>query len=90
MSDSVPIRLCDDAGWVSNERVAEPNPFDPELTYMRQLNNLRSRTPEAKPWVGDPFRCTGHAHLAGLHIMCTSPAHARSPASEGRSISTAG
>lgn len=24
---------------------------------------------------GAGYRCTGHAHWQGLHILCTSPAH---------------
>ena len=26
---------------------------------------------------GGDYECTGHAHWAGLHIRCTSPAHAQ-------------
>lgn len=64
------VQLCDDAGMVSNERVA----------YLKLLNNLRARNgnPDArKPYTGEPFVCTGSAHLAGQHIRCTSPAHQR-------------
>jgi hypothetical protein len=48
--------------------VEEPNAFD---------NNLRAHT--GLKAVEQPFRCTGHAHLAGEHIRCTSPAHDRPP-----------
>lgn len=68
-------RLCDDAGRVSNERVDPPNLLDAELTYLKQLRNLQSRTPNATRYTGEPFACTGSAHLAGEHIQCTSPAH---------------
>lgn len=68
-------RLCDDNGMVSHERTPR-NPVDPELTYIKQLNNLRSRTPEAAPYTGEPFLCTGSAHLAGMHIRCTNKVHA--------------
>jgi hypothetical protein len=68
-------RLCDDDGVVSHATVAEPNLFDPALTYLKQINNLRSHT--GHPPVAEPFHCTGHAHLAAEHIRCTSPAHSR-------------
>ncbi len=68
-------RLCDDEGLVSHAPVAEPNLFDPALTYLRQINNLRAHT--GHPPVAEPFYCTGHAHLAAEHIRCTSPAHSR-------------
>lgn len=77
------VRLCDDAGLVSNERVEPGSPgtvLDPDLTYMKLLNNLRARNrnPDArKPYTGEPFVCTGSAHLAGEHIRCTGPAHQR-------------
>lgn len=73
---SLETRLCDDKGRVSHEAVTPTNPLAPGLTYIQQLNNLRSRTPHAKPYEGEPFACTGSAHLAGCHIRCTSPAHA--------------
>jgi hypothetical protein len=46
------------------------------LTYLDVLNNLRRHTAygDFKPII-EPFVCTGHAHLAGEHILCTSPAH---------------
>lgn len=81
MSDpyTMEVRLCDDAGMVSKKPVDPPNAFDPELTYLKQLNNLRFRTHgmrggRADP-VTEPFACTGSAHQAGEHIRCTSPAH---------------
>lgn len=75
------IRLCDDDGIVSHERVEPGSPgtaFDPDLTYFKMLNNLRlaNTDPDTrKPYKGEPFQCTGSAHLAGTHIRCTSPAH---------------
>lgn len=79
------VRLCDDNGMVSDERVEPGAPgtvFDPELTYLKLLNNLRAQTARLR---GDgrfdpttePFPCTGSAHQAGEHIKCTSPAHDR-------------
>ena len=72
------IRLCDDAGMVSDART-EPGTEEyggvaPGLTYLARLNALRAMGGE-EPYVGAPFGCTGHAHLAGHHIRCTSPAH---------------
>lgn len=84
------LRLCDDAGLVSHERVEPGSPgtaFDPDLTYMKLLNNLcaHNTNPDARqPFVGDPFPCTGSAHLAGQHIRCTSPAHRAGGASDQR------
>lgn len=67
-------RLCDNYGVVSDVRIpGSPNLFDPELTYLRQINNLRAHS--GHPPVEAPFACTGSAHLAGEHIYCTSPAH---------------
>ncbi len=77
------LRLCDNAGFVSDERVEDGSPgtvLDPDLTYRKLLNNLRAHNsnPDARaPWEGDPFPCTGSAHAAGEHIRCTSPAHKR-------------
>ncbi|MDQ3933409.1 MAG: hypothetical protein M3340_02120 [Actinomycetota bacterium] len=83
MSDpyTMEVRLCDDAGMVSNERVKPGSPgtaFDPDLTYLRLHNNLAARNtnPDTRKPVTEPYACTGHAHLAGEHIRCTSPAHA--------------
>lgn len=69
-------RLCDDAGMVSDELVTPPNEFNPQLTYRQMLNNLRAHTGLA-PYEGEPYPCTGSAHLAREHIRCTSPAHIR-------------
>lgn len=73
-------RLCDDRGMVSDERVPPGNPgtiFDPELTYRALLNSLRAYT-DLPAYLGEPFACTGSAHLARQHVRCTSPAHATS------------
>jgi hypothetical protein len=70
-------RLCDDNGMVSDEHVAAGAPgtiLDPELTYRRLLNNLRGHT-GLPAWTGEPFACTGSAHLAREHIRCTNPIH---------------
>lgn len=64
-------RLCDDEGIVSEVR-AGANVFG-DLTYLSQINNLRAHTGLLP--VHEPFACTGSAHLAGEHILCTSPAH---------------
>lgn len=66
-------RLCDDEGMVSHNR--HPTDDDVEgATYIETLNFLR---PADAPYTGDPFACTGSAHLSGEHIRCTSPAHPR-------------
>lgn len=70
------VRLCDAAGMVSREPV-EPGShgteFDPGLTYLGLLNNLRAHTGLSP--IAEPFHCTGSAHLAGMVFHCTSPAH---------------
>ena len=71
------VRLCDDAGMVSDERVTPGAPgtiLDPELTYRKLLNNLRGHT-GLTPYTGEPFACTGSAHLAREHFRCTNPIH---------------
>lgn len=75
-------RLCDDHGMVSDERVAPGEPgtvLNPALTYRQLLNNLRAHT-GLPPYEGEPFWCTGSAHLAREHFRCTSPAHAANQA----------
>jgi hypothetical protein len=62
------LRLCDDDGMVSEEAIPETC-----LDYLLQINNLRAHSGFAP--AEEPFVCTGHAHLAGEHIRCTSPAH---------------
>lgn len=75
------MRMCDDEGFVSNKAIEEEReiPLDPSLTYLDRLNYLRNLTRQArgdKPETLDvSYVCTGHAHLAGEHIRCTSPAH---------------
>lgn len=67
-------RLCDDYGMVSEELYDDGGlGLYPGMTYLGQLNNLRSHS--GFPQVDRPFNCTGSAHLAGAHIRCTSPAH---------------
>jgi hypothetical protein len=68
------VRLCDDAGLISHERTATPNGFDPDLTYYKQFNNLR-RNGGHEPFTGEPFACTGAAHLGPYVIRCTNPLH---------------
>jgi hypothetical protein len=44
------------------------------VTHLERLNHLRALGGHDR-YDGAPFPCTGHAHLAGQHIRCTSPAH---------------
>lgn len=75
------MQLCDDDGMVSHEQVDEDSvPLG--LTYLARhvyLQGLTDRGREylkAHPEIEEkPWHCTGHAHLAGHHIRCTSPAH---------------
>lgn len=69
------LRMCDDEGMVSHDIVEGANlSASPTLTYLRLFNNLHGQTRSGNPtW--EPFHCTGSAHLAGEHILCTSPAH---------------
>lgn len=70
------LRMCDDDGMVSNVRVEPGSPgtaLNPDLTYLKLLNNLRSHGGHAP--VEESFHCTGSAHLAAEHFLCTSPAH---------------
>ena len=73
------MRLCDDEGMVSDAPVDDPRtPRTHDKSYRERLNRLRamSRTLDPlKPYTGPAFSCTGNAHLAGEHILCTSPAH---------------
>lgn len=71
------VRLCDDAGMVSDAPVKAGSPgtiLDPELTYRKLLNNLRGHT-GLPAYTGEPFPCTGTGHLAGEHFRCTNPIH---------------
>lgn len=79
---AIEVRLCDDAGMVSDERVqpgSHGTILDPDLTYRKLINNLRAHT-GLPPYVGPPFPCTGSAHLAREVFRCTGPAHQRSTA----------
>lgn len=67
------MRLCDDAGMVSHEPLSGDDK-SACVSYLHRLNHLRSLSGHA-PYDGEPFPCTGSAHLAGEHIKCTSPAH---------------
>ena len=76
------VRMCDDDGMISDTPVEPGSPgtlFDPDLTYLKLLNNLRAHNnnPDARYPVDEGIKipCTGSAHLAGQHIRCTSPAH---------------
>lgn len=92
------VRLCDDEGKVSDTPVEPGSPgasFSPtDLTYIKLHNNLRARNsnPDTRKPVEGGWQCTGHAHLAGEHIRCTSPAHAPKPAtaSAGAVLASAG
>lgn len=71
------VRFCDDNGMVSHEKVEPGSPgaiLDPDLTYIKLLNNLRAWSGHP-PYEGEPFTCTGDAHLAGEHFGCTNPIH---------------
>jgi hypothetical protein len=71
------MRLCDDQGQVSHALIDAPEEPKIDGTYLERLNALRDATSHGgsrKP-VTTPFTCTGHAHLAGEHILCTSPIH---------------
>lgn len=59
--------LCDENGMVTGDYLAHHNRLAEMSAYAR------GRTFTA---VTEPFACTGSAHLAGEHIMCTSAAHA--------------
>jgi hypothetical protein len=75
------LRLCDDQGLVTDTPVEPGSPgtaLDPDLTYLKLHNNLRSRNSNPdirKPIKEGGWACTSHAHLGGEHIRCTSPAH---------------
>lgn len=84
MSDkyTMEMRMCDDDGMVSHTPIEEKRDIsllDPKLTYLDRLNWLRNLTlrsqGEENDTIEEPFACTGHAHLAGEHIRCTSKAH---------------
>jgi hypothetical protein len=73
------MRLCDDEGMVSEATLVDPpgSPVTVDLTYMGRFKRLRALG--GKPWDGEPFHCTGSAHIIpGEHIRCTSLAHQRS------------
>lgn len=79
MTYTADIRLCDDAGMVSDDRVEPGSPgtiLDPDLTYRRLVNNLRGHT-GLPAYTGPAFHCTGSAHLAREHFRCTNPIHAQ-------------
>lgn len=71
------MRLCDGAGMVSHERHPSASNPDGGATYLEMLNWLK---PPDRQYTGEPFECTGSAHLGGKHIRCTSPAHVPCPA----------
>lgn len=84
MSDeyTMEMRMCDDDGMVSHNPIEEKRDIpllDPNLTYLDRLNWLRNLTlrsqGEKNDTIEEPFVCTGHAHLVGEHICCTSKAH---------------
>lgn len=61
-------RMCDDDGLVTGDYLVLHN-YLAWLTYAAQ-----GRPEEWKPIEGG-WTCTSHAHLAGEHIRCSSPAH---------------
>jgi hypothetical protein len=64
---------------VSGSRIVESGVKSLDRTYLERLNRLRNTTlgrrGDMSETIEEPFVCTGHAHLAGEHIRCTSPAH---------------
>lgn len=80
MSDpyTIELRLCDADGMVSHRPIQDESKTL-DKSYLDRLNRLRNETlirQGNKPQtVTEPFICTGHAHLFGEHIRCTSPAH---------------
>jgi hypothetical protein len=76
------MRLCDDAGMVSNELIDDGKPSC-DKTYLDRLNRLRNISlryrGDEPEFITEPFTCTGDAHLAYEHIRCTSVAHRRGP-----------
>lgn len=79
-------RLCDADGMVSHETVADPQLLEaPGTTYLDRVHNFRARTylahgDRVPDRIDIPYGCTGHAHLMGEHMRCTSPAHRPVPA----------
>lgn len=76
------LRMCDDAGLVSDEPVVDGNTLD--RTYIERFLRLKRMTPAGREnlrlrpeQAEGGWCCTGHAHLAGLHIRCSSRAHSR-------------
>jgi hypothetical protein len=85
MSDdyTMALQLCDESGLVSDEQVDEDGAPFPH-SYLQRHVHLQGLTQggreflKAHPECGEKsWPCTGHAHLAGQHIRCTSPSHAR-------------
>jgi hypothetical protein len=74
-------RLCDDDGMVSDTLLDPPKAINPDLTYLALMNLWVGKTRAVRgnkhEPITEPFACTGHAHLIGEHIRCTSPAHGR-------------
>ncbi len=73
------LRLCNDDGMVSDDKVEPDSPgttLQPDLTYLKRANILRS-------WTGRPpveaFHCTGWMHAAGGLFICTSSFHKEPP-----------
>jgi len=74
------LLMCNHRGVVNNDWCDD----NASITYLDRLNNLRAT--DDLHAVITPFPCSGHAHLAGHHILCTSPAHARIPISANTDI----
>lgn len=62
-------RLCDDDGMVTAK-------YLDHINHLRELTNTLRGDEHCKP-VTEAFVCTGHAHLAGEHIRCSTPIHKR-------------
>jgi hypothetical protein len=74
------LRLCDGDGMVSHAPVEDDTGDE---SYLARLNRLRAMSGHGR-YEGQPFTCTGDAHLAGAHILCDSKAHRADPTPSAR------
>jgi hypothetical protein len=95
MSDDfdIDIRLCDDDGRVSDEPIEGEHTLDE--SYIARHLRLQRMTERGREFLKlhpnveeGGWGCTGHAHLAGIHILCTSPAHLRTGTAAPVMVST--
>jgi hypothetical protein len=76
----IDLRMCDDAGLVSSEPVVDGDTLDgsyiERFLRLKRMTSVGRENLRLKPEQAEGgWGCTGHAHLAGLHIRCTSPWH---------------